>query len=344
MSGEPTPKPSQRSSLLDGILRVQELADYIVPMSIRVISDLRIADLLAAGPRPVEELAATTGTHAPTLRRVLRALACKGIFAEVEPGSFGLTSLAQLLRSDHPLSLAAAYPLLPADVRAWARFEHTVRTGRPAFEHLFGQRYYEYLAAHPEESARFDESVECQSRLVLRLLLPAYEWDSLGTVVDVGGGSGAFLAHLLARHRRLHAVLFDLPHVVARAPAVMARAGVADRCEIVAGSFFDAVPPSADTYLLKTILHDWRDEEATCLLRTVRRAMRPDSRLVVLEALLSPGDAPEIGRLLDLHSLVLVGGPDRDADQLARLLAGVGLELVRVVPTSTLSILEAVPV
>jgi SAM-dependent methyltransferase len=335
-----------RSSLVDGILRVQELADYIIPMSIRAVSDLRVADLMTAGPRTVEDLAAETGTHAPTLRRVLRALACKGVFEEVEPGCFGLTPLAELLRSDHPLSLADAYPLLPGDIRAWARFDHTVRTGGSAFEHLFGQRYYDYLAAHPDECARFDASVECQSRLVLRLLHSAYDWGALGTIVDVGGGSGVFLAGLLARHRRLRGVLFDLPHVVARAPRVLARARVADRCEIVAGSFFDAgaVPAGGDTYLLKTILHDWRDEDAAALLRAVRRAMRPDSRLVALEGLLTPGDAPEIGRLLDLHSLVLVEGPDRGPDELGRLLAAAGLELTRIVPTSTLSILEARPV
>jgi hypothetical protein len=331
------------STVVDGILRMQEQADYIVPMSIRAVCDLRIADRLVAGPRGVEELAAETGTHAPSLRRVLRALACKAVFEEVAPGRFGLTPLAELLRSDHPLSLAAAYPLLPADVRAWARFDHTVRTGTSAFEHLFGQRYYDYLAVHPEEAARFDASVECQSRLVLRLLHTAYDWASLGTVVDVGGGTGQFLAGLLARYRRLRGVLLDLPHVVARAPAVLERAGVADRCEVVAGSFFDAVPAGADTYLLKTILHDWRDEDALSVLRVVRGAMRPDSRLVALEALLTPGDTPEIGRLLDLHSLVLVEGPDRDADDLGRLLAAAGLELVRVVPTSTLSVLEARP-
>jgi len=331
------------SGVVDGILRMQELADYIVPMAIRAVSDLRIADRLAAGPRPVEELAAETGTHAPALRRVLRALACKGVFEEVEPGRFGLTPLAEPLRADHPLSLAGAYPLLPADLRAWARFDHTVRTGTSAFEHLFGQRYYDYLTEHPDESARFDASVECQSRLVLRLLHTAYDWGSLGTIVDVGGGTGVFLAGLLARHRRLRGVLLDLPHVVAGAPAVLERAGVADRCEIVAGSFFDAVPAGADAYLLKTIVHDWRDADALALLRAVRSAMRADSRLLLLEALLAPGDAPEIGRLLDLHSLVLVEGPDRDADDLARLLAAAGLELARVVPTSTLSILEARP-
>lgn len=333
--------PTQQSRLVDSILSVQELADYIIPMCVRAVAELRVADRLVDGPRSVEDIAADAGAHAPTLRRVLRALACKGVFTETEPGVFALTPLAELLRSDHPLSLRTAYPILPADIRAWARFDHTVRTGRSAFEHLFGRRYYDYLAAHPGEGARFDASVDCQSRLVLRLLMPRYEWASLGTIVDVGGGTGAFLAGLLARHRRLRGVLLDLPHVVAGAPAVLEAAGVADRCEVVAGSFFDGVPAGADTYLLKTILHDWPDDDARSLLASVRRAMRPDSRLVLLEALLAPGDAPEIGRLLDLHSLVLVEGPDRDLDDLRRLLAGAGLELRRTVPTDTLSILEA---
>jgi hypothetical protein len=335
---------AQQPGVVKSILRVQELADYIVPFAIRAVCDLGVADHLAEGPRPVEELAAATGAHAPSLHRTLRALACKGIFAEVEPGSFALTPLAELLRSDHPLSLRDAYPLLPADVTAWAHFDHTVETGEPAFDRVHGRPYYDYLADHPDESRRFDGSVHAQNRLVLRTVLSAYDWGGLGTIVDVAGGDGAFLARLLARHPPLRGVLFDLPHVVARAPAVLERAGVADRCEVVSGSFFDGVPEGGDTYLLKTILHDWDDEAAEAILANVRAAAGRDARLILLEALLEQGDDFHIGKLLDLHSLVLVGGPDRSRDDFERLLARTGFELTGVTSTATLAIMEARPV
>jgi O-methyltransferase domain len=332
------PQPGLR----DLIDRLQELADYSVPLAIRAVCELGVADLLAAGPRSAADLAAATGTDAGALHRVLRALAAKGIFTEATPGCFGLTGMGQLLRGDHPLSLRDAYPMIAADLTAWARLGHTLRTGRSAFETVDGRGYYDYLAAHPEDGARFDRSVHAQNRLVLRGLLPALDWAGCGTIVDVAGGNGAFLAGLLARYKALRGVVFDLPHVVAGAAAVLDAAGVADRCEIRAGSFFDpgAVPAGADTYLLKTILHDWDDRAATTILTGIRDAMRPGSRLIVLEALIPSGDGFHVGKLLDLHSLVLVGGPDRSEVDFATLFSGAGLRLERVVPTDTLACLE----
>ncbi|GAA1766820.1 methyltransferase [Luedemannella helvata] len=226
---------------------------------------------------------------------------------------------------------------------AWSEFEHTLRTGESAFEHVFGTDYYAYLAARPDDSGRVDASVRAQNRHVLRTVLHAYPWGALGTVVDVGGGNGAFLAGLLTRFRQLRGTLLDQPHVLAGAPPVLAAAGVEDRCELVAGSFFDEVPAGAGGYVLKTILHDWDDGRALAVLTAVRAAMRPDSRLIVLEALLPPGDTYHVGKLLDLHSLVLVAGPDRDETDLRALLDRAGLRVSDVRPTDTLAILEAVP-
>jgi hypothetical protein len=321
-----------------------ELADYVIPFTIRVICDLRVADHLREGPRPVEELAAVTGTHAPALQRALRALAGKGIFTEVEPGWFGLTPLAEPLRSDHPLSLRQAYPLLAADIQAWARFDHSIRTGQAAFEYVHGQGYWEYLAANPEDSSRFDGTQQAATRLELRTMLPAYDgWAALGSVVDVGGGNGAFLAGLLARFKAMRGVLFDLPHVVAGAPDVLVGAGVADRCEIVGGSFFETVPAGSDVYLLKRVLYHWDDEQATTLLRAVRAAMRPDSRLLLFEPLAQPGNDFNAGKLYDLILLVMAGAGARSQDQIKDLLASANLRVTRVVPTFIVPIIEAVP-
>jgi hypothetical protein len=327
---------------LVSVVRLAELSDYIIPYCVRVVSDLGIADLLAGGPVAVDKLAERVGAHAPTLRRVLRALAAREIFTEPEPGVFGLTPLAQPLRTDHPLSLRESYTLLASDVQAWAGLPETIRTGEPAFDAVHGRGYWAYLADHPEESRRVDLWMRSVNRLHLRTVLPAYPWRELTTVVDAGGGNGAFLAGLLARYPRLRGTLLDLPHVVAAAGAVLAGAGVADRCAIVAGSFFDVVPAGADAYLLKTVLPGFTDADVALILARVRAAMRPDSRLLLLEAVLPPGDTFDVAKLFDVHTLVLTGGAHRDAEQTGSLLAAAGLRLARLIPTPTLTIIEAV--
>ena len=334
---------AERANLVDSIFRVQELADYIVPFAIRVVCDLGVADLLVDGPRPVEELAAATGAHAPSLHRTLRALGCKGIFAEVEPGRFALTPLAELFRSDHPLSLRGAYPLLAANFEAWARFDYTVRTGKPAFDHVHGRRYYDYLADAPYDSERFDDIQTAGTRLELRAMLRVYDWGRFDTVVDIGGGNGAFLAGLLTRRPGLRGILLELPDVAERAGAVIERAGVADRCEVVAGSFFDTMPEGADAYLLKRVLYDWDDEEAAALLRRIRAAARDDSTLLVLDPVIEPGNDFDPGKIYDLLSMTMLGGRARSRDELAELFAASGFELTQVIATDMFPVVEGRP-
>lgn len=332
----------QGPTLVEAIFQVQELADYIVPFAIRVACDLGIADQLRNGPRPVTELAAATGSHAPSLYRVLRTLACKGMFTEVETGHFGLTPMAQLFRTDHPLSLRRAYTLVPANFEAWAYFDYTIRTGKAAFEHVHGVDYYRHLATHPDEAEQYDGIQAAGTRLELRAMLRVYPWRDARSVVDLGGNDGTFLAGLLARHRAMQGVLLDLPHVAAKAPAVLERAGVADRCEVRGGDFFtDELPPGADLYVLKRVLYDWADEPAAALLRRVRDVMRPDSRLLLLDPVIEPGDAFDVGKIYDLLSLALLAGKARTADEVAALLASSGFEVCQVVPTSMFPLVEA---
>ena len=329
---------------MQSILRLTELADYVIPFAIRVVCDLGIADLLVEAPQPVTHLAELTKTHPPSLHRVLRALACKGIFTEVEPGCFGLTPLAQPLRTDHPLSLREAYPLMAADVEAWAHFDYSVRSGNAAFDQVHGQTYWEYMASHPEDRLAVDLTNEKLTRFHWRTLAAAYEWETVGTIVDVGGGNGAFLAGILARHPTLHGILFDMPHVVASAPPLLESAGVLERCEIMGGSFFERVPEGADTYMLKAVLPGFDSERALTILRVVRAAMRDDARLLCMEAILPPGDGFDMAKLIDLQALALAGGAHRTTEQLEALLAEAGFEIRRIIPTMTLTILEARPV
>ncbi|WP_406080263.1 methyltransferase [Micromonospora sp. NBC_00858] len=328
---------------LGALTRLTELADYIVPFALRVIAELGVADQLVDGPRPVTDLAEATGAHAPSLLRALRALAGKGIFTEVEPEVFGLTRLAEPLRTDHPLSLRDAYPLMAADVRAWALLGRCLRTGEAAFPRVHGTDYWSYLAGHPADSLAVDRWMSSLTRLHLRTVLPAWPWAQAREVVDVGGGDGAFLAGMLTRCPQLSGTLLDLPHVVAAAPALLAAAGVADRCRITPGSFFEPVPAGADLYVLKTILPGWDDADATAILRRIAEAMRPESRLLLLEAIIPAGDAFDVAKLVDLHTLVLTGGRHRTRDQLVDLLAGAGLSLDRIIATPTLTVIAAGP-
>lgn len=320
--------------------RLTDPADYVVPFTLRAVCELGVADHLAEGPLSVEDLARLTRTHAPSLYRALRALACRGIFTEVQPRVFDLTPLAEPLRSDHPESLRDAYPLIPADIQAWAAIDYSLRTGQAAFDHVHGKGYFEYMAEHPHECARFDASQQAITRREVQAV-SGYDWGVFRTVVDVGGGNGAFLAGLLARNSSLRGTVFDQPHVVAGAHKVLADHGVADRCEVVGGSFFDSVPPGADAYMLKRIMFAWDEEQSVTLLRTIRAAMHDSSRLLLIEPVLEPGDAFNPGKLYDIVLLVMAGGGSRSAEQLEKLFAQADLKLLRVVPTRLHPIVEA---
>jgi hypothetical protein len=326
------------------VRRLAELADYVLPFAIRAVCALGVADHLVDGPLPVTDLAKRCDADPAALLRVLRALAGQGIFTESEPGVFALTPLAQPLRTDHPISLRDAYPFLVGDLHAWALFDYSVRTGRSSFEHVHGTGYWDYMADHPEDSKRFDGSQAAGTRLELRTLMSVYDsWMALTSVVDVGGGNGTFLAGLLSRFRHLHGTLFDLPHVVANAPAVMAEAGVSDRCTIVGGSVFDEVPPGADAYLMKRFLWSWTDDRAHKVVSRVRAAMRQDSRLLLHEPVVYPGDSAEVGKLYDLILLAMGGGSARSEEELRVLLGGAGLRIARVIRTPMFPLVEAVP-
>ncbi|GAA1954193.1 methyltransferase [Amycolatopsis minnesotensis] len=325
---------------LDSVVRLAELADYIVPFAIRTACSLGVADAFDDGPAPVETLAERTGTQAPALLRLLRVLASRGIVAEPEPGEFTLTGLGRPLRADHPLSLRDTHSLFAADVLAWSRLDVPVRTGAPAFDVVHGTDYWTHLAANPDDSASVDRWMRGANRLHLRTVLPAYPWGTASTVADLGGGTGGFLAGILGRHPRLRGMLYDLPHVVSGAGPVLTGAGVADRCAVLGGDLFDRAPRGADVYVLKTVLPGFTDDEAVRLLGNVAEAMEPGARLVLLEAVRVPGDAYDVAKLFDVHTMVLTGGRHRTREQNAALLERAGLRLVRVVPTATLTVLE----
>jgi O-methyltransferase domain len=329
---------------VEATLRLIADADLARPLAVRTVSALGLADTLAAGACRVDDLAAGMGTDAAALRRVLRALAPSGVVREVERDRFELGPAGEPLRTDHPLSMRDAYGLSALEVDAWTAFEHSLRTGAAAFEHVHGQGHRAYRAAHPEEDVRMDRAHRAATRLDVLTLARVYAWADVRTIVDVGGGTGALLAGLLQRFGHLSGILLDLPRMVAGAPEVLAAAGVADRCRIVGGDFFERLPAGADVYVLKAVVGGWDDASVMTILRTVRAAMRRTSRLLVIEPISEAGGEFTIGNVVHLQSLVLYGGPDRTREEFARLLGQAGLALARVIPRATLPVMEALPI
>jgi hypothetical protein len=329
--------PAQLIRLING---------YRISQAIHVAASIGLSDHLIDGPRSLAELAAATGSDPQSLGRLLRALATVGVYQELPDGRFESTPMSDELRSDADRALAswATFIGRPYIWQAWGALGHSVRTGENAFASVHGQSVWDYRTEHPVEGGIFDAGMTAMSRYVADAVLEAYDFGVFATVADVGGGRGAMLAAILSRYPQMRGVLFDQPQVVAGAPTLLARAGVADRCEVVAGDLFAAVPADADAYVLKSILHDWRDEQAIAILRTCRQAMKPGAAILLLERVLArpagPGD--EAKAFSDLNMLVAPGGQERTQAEYESLLSRAGLDLVQVVPTSSdVSVVEA---
>lgn len=329
-------------------LTMRRLVDgFQVSQAVHAVAALGIADLLADGPRGVEDLAARVGAHAPSLARVLRALVSVGVLRAEPDDYFGLTEIGACLRTDaaEPISGWAQFVGRPYHWQAWSSLLHTVRTGETAFIHVHGRAGWDFRATNPIESGIFDQAMTDFSRRASRALLNSYDFSPYATIVDVGGGRGALLAAILAEHRSARGVLLDLPHVVRDADQVLRAGNVADRCAVVGANFFEYIPPDGDLYILKSVLHDWPDEDARSVLNACRDAMPMSARLVIVERIMDVLSPNRDTAFSDLEMLVGNGGCERTLDQYADLVHGASLRLERVSSTpSGLSILEAVTV
>lgn len=318
--------------------------------AVYVAVELGIPDLLKDHAKSAQELAEATATHAPSLRRVLRVLVSAGLLSEDDQGQFALTSTGATLRHDVPDSLRAwvLLSLGEENYRAWGDVLHSVKTGEPAFNHVFGMGVWEYRAQHPEQARTFDEAMANLGTVVNESIQAGYDFSSVRRLVDVGGGNGSLLAFLLKTNPKLQGIVFDLPHVVHAAKGRIAVAGLADRCGVIVGSFFDTVPEGADAYLLSRVIHDWDDARSIAILRTCRRAMRPESKLLLVERVLPARLSPSpMGQALtgsDFNMLVMTGGLERTEAEYRALFDAAGLRLTKIVPTrSWVCVIEAVP-
>jgi hypothetical protein len=314
----------------------------IAAQAIYVATKLRIPDLLASGPKTVTELATECGAHAVTLERLLRALASIEMFALTDDGRFCNTPLTEVLRTDHPQSRRDGVLFLPAAFlwRPLGELYESVRTGEPAFQRIFGQNFFEYLAAQPDDAAAFNTVMTQGIAWTSNALLAAYDFSRFKLLVDVGGGEGALLRDILMATPTLKGVLFDLPQAVAGASEIL-QGDLAARSQIVGGSFFDSVPDGADGYLLKGVIHDWPDDDAVRILRNIRRAISKDGLLLLVERVVDLAVRP--AGLMDLLMLV-IGGRERTEADFRALLAAAGFSLTRVIPTEAESLIECRPV
>jgi hypothetical protein len=321
-------------------------AGAYVGQAISVAAKLGIADLLADGPKTPAALAEESGGHVGSLHRLLRVLASVGVFVEQSDGLFALTPLASCLRTDVTGSLNAFAIMLGEDwhLRAVGDLYHSVRTGEPAFAHVFGLPLYSYLGQNPAASAVFDAAITSRAQQENAATTAAYDWPD-GTIVDVGGGQGALLAAILAQRQNARGVLFELPHVAENARTFLASANLTERCRCVAGNAFETVPADGDLYVLRRVLHGQDDDHCATILRNCRAAMGPQSRLLVIEHVLEPGNALSWGKMLDVQMLILsAGGRERNESEFRRLLASAGLTLDRIISTETVtSLIEASP-
>jgi hypothetical protein len=323
---------------------VQMRMGAVVSRLMTVAVTLKLPDLLDEGPKTAEELASLTGTHAPALYRLMRTLASLGFFSEDAEHRFTLRPLGAAVKTGTPGYAVAM--LLGGELftRSLDNFLYSVRTGMTAFEHVFGVPVFDWLSAHPEEAALFNGAMVGFHGMEPPAVAAAYDFSVFGTIVDVGGSTGNLLTTVLSAHPGPRGILYDLPHVVEKAPELIEERRLMDRIRIEGGSFFNHVPAGADAYILSHVIHDWNPDQCLTILGNCRRAMNSESRLLLVEMVLPEGDRPHPGKLLDMVMLALPGGEERTASQYETLLNLACFEMTRVVPTaSPVSIVEAVP-
>ena len=326
----------------------QMLRGFDVTQLIYVVAKLGVADHLEDGPRSSGELARAVGADPRALYRVLRAVASIGILARRGRDRFELAPLGELLRTGPPNSMRDSAIMWGEEWswRAWGALLHSVQTGSTAFEHVAGMGLFEYLERNRGGAAEiFNNAMTRGSEAMVDEIVDAYDFSGIAKIVDVGGGHGAFLAGLLKANPQISGVLFDVPSVIEGAGDRIAAAGVADRCELVGGSFFESVPQGGDAYILKWIIHDWEDSKAVAILRNCRSAITEHGRLLLVERLLPAADEPYSQLRGDITMMVLPGGMERTEAEFRALLESAGFRLSEVIESpSELNVLVGTPI
>jgi len=323
---------------------LQMMAGSFVAQAISAAAEFGIADLLVHGPRTTGEVAAAVQVDESRLHRLLRFLASLDVFQE-GPHGWSLTPLAELLRSDVPGSVRAGARMMGRVAPATTRLTDNLRTGTCAYSLAFGKPIFEDLSEKPEDAAIFDAAMKSFHGGETDAVLNAYSLDGVSVLADIGCGSGEVMAATLGRYPEMRGLLFDQAHVMARTQPNMERAGVADRCEMQTGNFFDAVPAGADAYAMRHIIHDWQDDQCIRILGNIRKVIPASGRLLIIETVVPPGNGPSPSKLFDMIMMVLPDGLERTEAQFHALLEASGFALTEITPTqSPVSVIEARPV
>jgi ubiquinone/menaquinone biosynthesis C-methylase UbiE len=315
---------------------MQMLTGYWTTQILYVAAKLGIADLLEHGPKTSAELAIATGSHAPSLYRLLRALANMRVFEEDEHGSFRLTPLGHCLVSSTPGSMRARAIIGGEELyRAWGDLLYSIQTGDSAIGHVFEMPFFQYLAQNEDASANFNTMMAGSAVQAAAAMIAAYDFSWARTIVDIGGGDGTLMAAILNAHPQARGILLDSPQVANSARKRLAAAGLSERCEVVVGDFFEAVPGGGDIYLLSWIIHDWDDERSVTILKNCHRAMQPGGKLLILEEIVPGVNETSMSKLYDLHMLVLLGvGRERTEAEYRKLLDEAGFSMSAIIPTT----------
>ncbi len=309
-------------------------------------AELGIADQIEAGkPRPVSELAVASGCHEEALRRMMRFLASQGLFRAVGDGTFDHTPLSAVLRTDAVGSYRSGARMFHHMFAGWDGLFHAVKTGTPGFDKVFGKPIFDYVGEHPELGPILDAGMTSIHGYETEAMLDAYDFSGISVLADIGGGNGSLISGVLNRYPEMRGLLFDLGHVMGRAKANLEAGGLADRCTVLEGSFFETVPTGADAYLFRHIIHDWTDEQCIQILGHCRKVIPAGGRLLVVECVVPEGNEPSISKAFDMTMMTFPGGLERTEKQFRKLFEMSGFELSSVTPTSSMvSVVEGKPV
>jgi ubiquinone/menaquinone biosynthesis C-methylase UbiE len=311
---------------------------------IYVAAELGIADMLADGPKSVDDLARMSEAHAPSLYRLMRALAAVGIFSEINEKFFELTPMAECLKTGAMRPVALMFHSDWHD-RAWDNLLYGVKTGEAAFDNAHGMPLFEWFEDNPSAAKIYNQANALKAGNFHRTIADAYDFSGITSLTDVGGGTGALMAEILTAYPSMHGVVADISSVIRQAKKEIQARGLDDRCTAVECDFFDEIPAGSDAYLMSHILHDWDDSQCQTILNNCHKAMQPGSRLLIVEAVIPEGNTFSIGKLLDLEVFVIGGGRERTEAEFRSLLESCGFQLSQVVPTEeSICVIETVRV
>ncbi len=348
----PKPISSQSQGNAKGmppqIMILQMMNAYRLSQSISVAAQLGIADLLKDKPKSVDELAAETTSHPQSLYRLLRALASFDIFRELDTQKFELTPRAALLQSDVPGSLQGYASVMgtPWHWQMWQEILYSVKTGESGFEKVYGMGFEDYYQQNPQVAKDFDAAMTGALTLSDRAILGSYDFSGFGRIVDIatgGQGDGELIASILLQNQDSKGVHFDTASRISKAKAVIESKSLGDRCELIAGDFWESVPANADVYIVKNLIHDYDDIKAQKILSNIHQAIATNGKLLVVEMIVPPSNEPSLAKILDVEAMIMTpGAKERTAQEYRQLFAKSGFEVTRIIPTkSPMSIIEA---